>query len=104
MGRAPRPRPKRLGSKLKEIRERLDLTQAQMVKRLAEPKIKVRPGHISEYEDDSREPSLLVLLRYARLAGVIMDVLVDDKLDLPERLPAEPSEWIVVRQVPTNRK
>jgi hypothetical protein len=28
-----------------------------------------------------------VLLRYARAAGVSMDVLVDDELDLPERLP-----------------
>lgn len=37
-----------------------------------------------------REPSLIVLLRYARLAGVSMDVLADDGLDLPARLPAKP--------------
>lgn len=37
-----------------------------------------------------REPSLLVLLNYARAAGVYLDVLVDDELDLPERLPARP--------------
>lgn len=32
--------------------------------------------------------ALLVLLRYARLAGVHMEAFVDDDLDLPEKLPA----------------
>jgi hypothetical protein len=39
---------------------------------------------ISAYEHGTREPNLLTLLRYARLAKVSMDVLVDDKLDLPK--------------------
>jgi hypothetical protein len=46
------------------------------------------PGQISEFETGKREPSLPLLLRYARLAGVWMDVLVDDELDLPARLPS----------------
>jgi hypothetical protein len=37
---------------------------------------------------DKAEPTLMVLLRYARVAGVIVDVLIDDELDLPENLPA----------------
>jgi hypothetical protein len=36
----------------------------------------------------SREPSLLVILNYARLANVYVDVLIDDELDLPEQIPS----------------
>jgi transcriptional regulator with XRE-family HTH domain len=43
---------------------------------------------VSQYELGTREPPLPVLLKYARLAGVIMDVLVDDEMDLPKRLPS----------------
>jgi hypothetical protein len=35
-----------------------------------------------------REPSLLILLEYARIAEVAMDALVDDEVDLPVKLPA----------------
>jgi transcriptional regulator with XRE-family HTH domain len=38
---------------------------------------------ISRYERDEREPSLFALLAYARIAGVSVDVLIDDKLRLP---------------------
>jgi transcriptional regulator with XRE-family HTH domain len=41
---------------------------------------------ISEYESGKREPLLVILLRYARVAGVHMEVLADDELDLPEKL------------------
>jgi transcriptional regulator with XRE-family HTH domain len=46
----------------------------------------VYAGHVSEFERGKREPSLLTLLAYARAARVSMDVLVDDKLDLPAAL------------------
>jgi transcriptional regulator with XRE-family HTH domain len=49
---------------------------------------KVFASAVSGYELGTREPSLPVLLKYARLAGVSMDVLVDDELDLPARLPS----------------
>ena len=39
---------------------------------------------------EKREPLLPVLLAYARLAGVSTDVLIDDELDLPAKLPAKP--------------
>jgi transcriptional regulator with XRE-family HTH domain len=42
---------------------------------------------ISAYEMGRREPPLIILLEYARAAGVSTDVLIDDKLDLPEKLP-----------------
>jgi transcriptional regulator with XRE-family HTH domain len=88
MGRSRRPQPERLASKLLRIREALDVSQAEMVNRLAQPK--VHPAHISGYERGEREPPLPVLLRYARLAGVCLDRLVDDELDLPAKLPAKP--------------
>ncbi len=81
MGYSPRPRPARLGEKLLTIRQRLGLSQTAMCKAL---ELEVNYSAISNYELGTREPPLPVLLRYARLAGVIMDVLVDDDLDLPE--------------------
>ncbi len=87
MGQTRRQRPARLAAKLKEIRTKLDLTQGQMAERLGEIKASLQSGHISEYENGKREPSLLVLLHYARIAGVSMETLVDDKMNLPEHLP-----------------
>ena len=84
MGRAHRSRPKRLGGKLLLIRTRLDLTQPELIKRLKVKGERLYPSGISLYEQGKREPSLPVLLSYARLAGISTDVLIDDKLDLPK--------------------
>ncbi|MBV9928756.1 MAG: helix-turn-helix transcriptional regulator [Acidobacteria bacterium] len=88
MGRSRRPQPERLALKLSRIREALGISQSEMVNRLEQPKI--HPAHVSGYERGEREPPLPVLLRYARLAGVCLDVIVDDDLDLPAKLPAKP--------------
>jgi transcriptional regulator with XRE-family HTH domain len=58
-----------------------------MIRRLdlADP---LTQNRISDYELGTREPSLIILLQYARAANVIADVLIDDELDLPERLPS----------------
>lgn len=86
MGSA-RPRPKRLAEKLLQIRNALGLSQTEMWRRLGvEDEISFK--RISKYELDQNEPPLSVLLQYARVAGVHMDALVDDELDLPEKLPA----------------
>ncbi len=82
MGRSSRPTPKYLASKLRRVRDGLELSQAAMCKKLGFPKI--HPAHISAYEQGKREPPLPVLLKYARLAGVSTDVLIDDKLNLPK--------------------
>ena len=87
MGTRPRLRPQRLGEKLLAIRNALGLSQSQMVKRLDVEGIV--PSQISEFETGKREPSLLVVLQYARLANVCADVLIDDKLDLPDKIPAK---------------
>ena len=88
MGQSRRPRPARLALKLRRIRELLGLSQEQMAERLKHVKSPPQPGHISEFERGKREPSLLVLVAYARLSGVLVDELVDDELELPEKLSA----------------
>jgi transcriptional regulator with XRE-family HTH domain len=85
MGRSTRPRPKHLALKLLRIRQALGLKQAEMVERLGRKGL--YPGHVSEYERGEREPPYPTLLKYARLAGISTDVLIDDELDLPEHLP-----------------
>jgi transcriptional regulator with XRE-family HTH domain len=86
MGHA-RQRPKRLAEKLLQIRLALDLSQTEMYRRLGVEN-EILYTRISDYELDKSEPTLMVLLRYARVAGVIVDVLIDDELDLPAKLPA----------------
>jgi transcriptional regulator with XRE-family HTH domain len=75
--------PAKLGQKLKAIRAHLELTGEQMIERLDCPSIPLNRGSISNYEKGLREPSCIILLKYARLAKVHIDDLVDDVLDLP---------------------
>ncbi|HEV2762348.1 MAG TPA: helix-turn-helix transcriptional regulator [Pyrinomonadaceae bacterium] len=86
MGTNSRERPERLGEKLRQIRLGLGLSQTEMLYRLG-IEGRIAYNDISKYEVGSREPTLLTLLRYARAAGVHMEVLVDDELDLPDKLP-----------------
>lgn len=88
MGRKPRVKPERLAEKLRAVRDALGLSQGAIVRELsAEGMIDAK--HVSKFEVGEREPNLIVLLAYARLAGVVLDVLVDDDLDLPAKLPAK---------------
>jgi transcriptional regulator with XRE-family HTH domain len=86
MGRGRRPKPARLAEKLLQIRTALALSQNGLIKHLGIADTLIRED-ISEFERGRREPPLPVLLKYARAAGVPMDVLVDDELDLPKKLP-----------------
>lgn len=82
----PRPRPMRLAGKLLQIRAGLGLSQTQMLDRLGLGEI-MHYGRISEYEQDKREPTLMTLLAYAHAAGVHLEDIVDDNLELPRKLP-----------------
>lgn len=88
--RHPRPQPDRLAEKLRQIRTRLGYTLEEMAQTLAGVK-KSPPNksYIYRFEAGTREPSLLVLLEYSRVAGVTLESLVDDDLDLPAPLPAK---------------
>jgi transcriptional regulator with XRE-family HTH domain len=81
-------KPKRLGEKLRQIRLALGLSQSEMLKRLGYED-DIWYTQISAYENGNRQPPLLVLLEYARIANISTDVLIDDKRDLPAKLTNE---------------
>jgi transcriptional regulator with XRE-family HTH domain len=89
MGHA-RPRPQRLAEKLLQIRNALSLSQTELWKRLG-VEDQIPYTRISDYELDKSEPTLMILLQYARIAGVSIDVLADDEADLPKKLPGRPT-------------
>ena len=75
--------PKQLASKLTLIRKFLGLSQNEMLKKLGFQDRLFR-SNISQYERGDREPPLLVLLQYAKIVDLSVDVLVDDKLDISD--------------------
>ena len=98
MGSSSRPKPLRLAEKLLQIRTALELSQNELIQRLSLEDELVR-AQISDFERGRRVPALPVILEYARAAGVYMDVLVDDELDLPHRLPSSPKHGGVSRRL-----
>ncbi|HVF56117.1 MAG TPA: helix-turn-helix transcriptional regulator [Pyrinomonadaceae bacterium] len=84
MARGARLKPERLAEKLVQIRTGLGLSQNDLISRLD---VDLTQNRISEYETGRGEPPLPVLLRYARIAGIYLEALVDDELDLPAKLP-----------------
>jgi hypothetical protein len=91
MGSLPRQSPEFLGQKLRRIRQAVDggLSQEEMVNRLGLAD-EIDRTYVSRYEAGSLEPPLGVLLRYAELAGLHLEVLADDDLLLPDRMPCKP--------------
>ena len=87
MARGVRLKPKRLTEKLIQVRLSLGLSQNELIRMLD---VDLTQNRISEYERGTGEPPLPVLLKYARLAGVCVDVLIDDDQNLPKKLPAKP--------------
>jgi|ERR1041384_3479474 transcriptional regulator with XRE-family HTH domain len=97
MGKRPRRKPARLGEKLLQIRTYLGLSQTEMWRKL-ELEDYLPYTVISGYERGLREPALEIVLKYARMVGIQMEVLVDDELDLPEHLPVKSGyEWVLKR-------
>jgi transcriptional regulator with XRE-family HTH domain len=87
MGKYPRQKQARLAEKFLQIRLTLGLSQNEMLRHLGLEE-KLYRTSISNYELGDREPSLYVLLQYARAANVYVDALIDDQLDLPQKLPS----------------
>ena len=98
MGKRPRERPARLGEKIAEIRRKLGLSQNGLIRHLGLTE-RLFQGDVSAWELGNREPDLPTLLRLARAAGVPVEALIDDELDLPERLPARPKGEGVKRRL-----
>jgi len=97
MGRAARQRPQRLSEKLAHIRASLGLSQNEMVRRLGLEGRLLRED-VSRFERGvGGEPPLDLLLRYARVIsttgrGEFLEALIDDEMDLPKQLPADPEK------------
>jgi transcriptional regulator with XRE-family HTH domain len=77
VGQKPRPKPQHLAAKLLAIRQRLGLSQADMVRLLD---CQLTSARLSEYESGIREPNLLVLLAYSRAANIPVENIIDDEL------------------------
>lgn len=77
MGHA-RPRPKHLAAKLLQIRLSLKLSQKRLARALDVPEYTI----ISKYENNKNEPPLAILLAYSRLAGIPLEQIVDDHVEL----------------------
>lgn len=103
MGKQTRQRPNRLPEKLLEIRQKLGLSQSEMVRRMG-VEDEIERDYISKYERGTLEPTLLMILQYARAANIYVEVLIDDTLDLPEKLPASAKSEGVKRQFKSTRK
>lgn len=88
MGRAARLRSARLAEKLRHIRNALGLSQNELIKQLGFDGM-LYQSNVSGFESGEREPPLPILLKYAQLAGVCLDTLANDDLDLPVKLPAK---------------
>jgi transcriptional regulator with XRE-family HTH domain len=88
-------RPRKLPEKLLEVRMKLGLSQGEMSRRLGgEDNDR---AYISKYERGILEPPLVILLEYARAISTTggseyLEVLIDDSMDLPARIPADPSK------------
>jgi transcriptional regulator with XRE-family HTH domain len=103
MGRAPSYKPARLGEKIVQIRRELELSQNGLLRQLGLTEVLFQ-GDISAYELGHRVPDLRTLLLLANLAGVFVDVLIDDRLDLPNKLPASPKSEGIRRKKRTRSK
>lgn len=86
-----RRKPKRLGEKLLAIRIKLEVSQLQLARLLDFDKGVPR---ISEYERGTREPDLILLLKYSELAHVSINVLADDNREL-----TFPENWKIPQRV-----
>ena len=68
-----RAMPKKLGKKLLQIRMNLGMSQREIVKALNYKDTPLRASQISQYEQGQREPTMMLVLAYARLANVPME-------------------------------
>ncbi len=92
--KSKRRKPLRLAEKLLQIRTQLGLSQGELIRRLGLDE-KIERDYISKYERGVLEPTLDVLLAYARAIsktgrGEFLETIIDDDMNLPTRIPADP--------------
>lgn len=84
MGTGKRIKPLQLAEKLKAIRDNLGLTAEEIIIKLDCPVVPLHRASITQYEKGRREPPLIILLQYARLAKTHVDDLIDDNVGLED--------------------
>jgi transcriptional regulator with XRE-family HTH domain len=87
--KSKRLRPARLAEKLLLIRNELGLSQGGLVRHLG-LEDQIGRDYVSKFENDLLEPTLNVLLAYARAisrskSGEILEAIIDDDKDIPFR-------------------
>jgi DNA-binding XRE family transcriptional regulator len=85
MGHGKQERPKKLAEKLLKIRKKLGLSQTGMAEALEKQGVNANASYIARYESEVRVPGLLIVRAYAKIAGVSMEQIVGDELDLPAK-------------------
>src|SRR5829696_7144109 len=90
--RSKRRKPRRLAEKLTSIRVKLGMSQGTLVRHLGLEEL-IERDYISKFERGILEPTLDVLLAYARAIsstghGEFLEAIIDDEMDLPNRIPA----------------
>ncbi len=95
MGRGRRTLPAQMPRKLETIRTQLGFNLEEMISAINKKilaggysDVKIFRSHILEFEKGVREPQLPVLLAYAQIANLYVDILINDDLKIPEKLPA----------------
>lgn len=90
-----------LGSRMKELRIKMKLTQAEVARAL-----NVTPGYISNVENNRTAMSLRILIYYARLLNISLDSLIG-RIDSEYRetaLDREISEQVQKMEIPQKQK
>lgn len=99
MGTYPRRKPKRLAEKLQRARKAFGDSQNGVIRRLGLDD-QLTQSDISAFERGTREPPLIVLLKYSELTRVWVNAFIDDDVDLPEMIPSGPMHEGVKRKYP----
>ena len=90
-----------LGTRMKELRIKMKLTQAEVAKAL-----NVTPGSISNVENNRTAMSMRILIYYARLLNISLDSLIG-RIDSEYRetaLDREISEMVHKMEIPEKQK
>ena len=92
--RSKRRKPSRLASKLLSIRVQLGLSQGALIRRLG-LEDQIERDYVSKFERGVLEPTLDVLLAYARAIsttgrGEFLEAIIDDQMELPCNIPSRP--------------
>ena len=103
MAKSSRLRPKRLAEKIRQIRLALGLSQSEMINRLGFEGDVIRE-ELSAFELGKRQPPLAMLLEYARLARVSVEMLIDDEMDLPDTVLGTSNRKAAKREFAAKRK